>query len=461
MALPQASNLRGLDARVEVPGVLAADVATLQEGSRADRSGSSAVDELGRVGRVLRRSRGRLRSDGDGEHRVQSHRSGRDGDGADLVASGRGSRRGSVRGRGRDNLLSAVTGNGRVAGGIVALDVNLELVLDLVLDGDGVVVGLLREVEGGQRVSLLLVGGRGRGSVGALDEGLSLDLDGGAARVDLSGRDIIRGDGTLVALEVGGEVGELAILGVGDGRGLQSRPGPDPVESVLGVLGNILGELDSRLAPDIGPHGLGSLVRELGLTVGGDGLAVDLVALAIVVVAGSQELATGVTTLAISSPLAMNVEEGVVGSGVSGAIDEDSTAVQRLVGGVLRLGDVTVLLVAEGDIVAGSSGQVRELSVLGALKVLLAKIEALVGDAVGEGLVVEGGITTVPAVRKASRADKSAIGSDTVELLNPGVGAGKLRRAQQAGNDESKSVTARHCEICDVGVSGVRRKVRG
>lgn len=388
---------------VEVPRVFASDVASLEEGSGADAGLGSTLA----TGRILGGSR--LSRDGHSDHRIESHGRGSDSDNSSIAnAVGDSSRGGRSRGGSRSAALSAV------ARSSLAIDVDKELVLELLLDGVVVVVRLIREGERSQSV-------RDRSSLDTTDKLLTLDFDGRAAGVELSGGDIVGSKSALVPLEAGGEIGELAVLGGCDGRLLEGRPGPDPIQGVLRVLGEVLRQLDGRLAPDILTVGLGSLVGELTLALLRDGLVIDLVALAVIVVASGQQSTTSIAALAIGGPLSMNIEEGIRTLGLGGTVDEYSTTVERLVGGGVRDRDVAVLLVAKGDKVTRSSCEGRKAVNLLAQS-LLAHRKAITRDTVGKRSVVEGSrLAAGPSTGEAIRTNKGSVGCDLVELLDPGV----------------------------------------
>ena len=98
---------------------------------------------------------------------------------------------------------------------------------------------------------------------------------------------------------------------------------------------------------------------ELLLTLLGNSLTVDLVALAVIVVGSSQQATTTISTRAIRVPDSMNGHESVVGLRVSCTVNEDGTAILRLARNVLGKTDMAVLLIAKRNSLASSSGQSR------------------------------------------------------------------------------------------------------
>ncbi|KAI6761269.1 hypothetical protein HG531_001822 [Fusarium graminearum] len=171
----------------------------------------------------------------------------------------------------------------------------------------------------------------------------------------------------------------------------------------------------------------------LGLEFGGASSAeltiVGLVALAIVVVASGDELATLVTTSALFVPAEVNIKELLLILGLSGAVEVDGAAVLGLVGLVLRKSGVAILEVHDGNIVTRSSfkhGELRVLLKLVLVQNLLARVGRLarlgqnvLGDRVGKGRV--GGIARDEATRVTHFTNHGAISSEFGGILNPGV----------------------------------------
>ena len=161
-----------------------------------------------------------------------------------------------------------------------------------------------------------------------------------------------------------------------------------------------------------------------------DRVAVDLVALAVVVVAGSEKKAALVAAGAVGSPDIVDVEELLVGTGLRGAVDGDGAAVGGLSGAGDR--DVAVFLVAECDHVArrgaegGTAGGLVALGLLGATHGVGGEDDVRVAsigrEEVDELRVVEiGGGTEHVASWVADIGGEGSVGVDDAELLDPAV----------------------------------------
>ena len=263
----------------------------------------------------------------------------------------------------------------------------------------------------------------------------SCDLD-----VDGAGVTLILGNGghgeavrILFSTHKGASPGVEAVGGSleVDGVGVQVRPVPVPVDGVDGAGLEVGGQLEGGLAAKLNVV-RGALRSQLGSPLHADGAAVWLIALAVVVVAGGQEAATAVTTSALLVPDKVDVKEALLLLGLAGAVEEDSTAVQGLLGLILGKGGVTVLKVDDGYVVARCGLQHRKLRVLIQL-VLVEHLIPRVGTLASSRKnplrddVLEGGVSRVardPAASVALGADHGAVGGDFVRLFDPGVAVG-------------------------------------
>lgn len=145
------------------------------------------------------------------------------------------------------------------------------------------------------------------------------------------------------------------VLGV---RG-DERPVPNPHDSVSTRFGEILGKLEVGLAVQL----LKSvLVVTSGVDRNGEVVSSVLVALTVVVVVGSEKFTLSITTLAIGSPGVENVVDAVRVLVVESAVDvHDAISVRTR--SQVRLSDVTVLLVEQGNVVSGGSTEAVDLIV--------------------------------------------------------------------------------------------------
>jgi hypothetical protein len=231
--------------------------------------------------------------------------------------------------------------------------------------------------------------------------------------------------------------GVVLVFAIGvDASARISRPLPNPVDSnsLTGLVGGR--NVDVGLAPllNVGSRLAKNMVRELLLTLYGDGTRVDLVAASIIVVLSSDLGATRVTASTGSVPLE-DIDNLLSVGGFSSSVDKDSAAHLGLARLILRQSDVAVLKVLHGDVRARSSLEtgVGGIIVVGsALAGVAEKISLIDASAAGAKgwhqvddrvLVEAGGIgainiaTSVAIV--ASVVARSRV--DDLHLLDPSV----------------------------------------
>lgn len=161
-------------------------------------------------------------------------------------------------------------------------------------------------------------------------------------------------------------------------------PVPHPVEGVVGADSDVSGKLDISLAPKVTTLRVLCGLGELLLARLRDGAAVDLVALAVIVVASGQQSTTTITAGTIHVPDIVDGQQGIAVTGLLSAVNVDGSSIAGLIGLCCGQSDVTVLLVAHGKVVARSSDK---LGILGRVIAdgLLRTAEAVVGVDDGTG----------------------------------------------------------------------------
>lgn len=260
-----------------------------------------------------------------------------------------------------------------------------------------------------------------------------LDVDGASITLILGDGGHGEAVGVLLSAHKGASPGVEAVGGGSkvDVVGVQIGPVPVPVDGVDGARLEVAGQLKGGLASKLNVM-VGSLRGEFGSSLSADGTGVWLVTLAIVVVAGSQENAATVTSSARLVPNKVDIKETLALLGLAGAVEEDSTAVQGLLGLILGESSVTVLKMDNGYVVARSGFQHRKRRVLIQLVLvqhLIPRISTLASsgenplrDAVSEGRVSRS--ARDPASSVSFGSNHGAVGGDLEGTLDPGVTAG-------------------------------------
>lgn len=250
--------------------------------------------------------------------------------------------------------------------------------------------------------------------------------------------------------------GEPAILGGlhVDLVTVQIGPVPVPVDGVDVTSLEVSGELYIRLAGELFLVN-GSLRLELVRTSGADLTSVGLVALAVVIVTSSDELAALVAASTLRVPEKVNIEELLLILGLGGAVEVDSAAVLGLLGLVLGESGVAILKVHNSNVVASSGfkhGKLRVLVELELVQNLVARVSGLtrlrqnvLRDRVGKGRV--GRIARHKTTRVSHFTDHGTISSEFRSPLNPGVS--RSRRDERASREsEARGVEELHVCCC-------------
>ena len=197
-----------------------------------------------------------------------------------------------------------------------------------------------------------------------------------------------------------------------------------------------------------------SLVLEFGGTSGAELTTIGLVALTIVIVASSDELATLVTTVALLVPAKVNIEELLLVLGLSGAVEVDSAAVLGLIGLVLGESSVAILKVHNSNVVTSSGFKHGKLGILFELKLVqnlltgvsgLARLrENVLRNRVGEGGF--GRVARHETTRVSHFTNHGAISSEFGSPLDPGV---SRSWRDEGAPRESEARGAKELHVCE------------
>lgn len=240
-----------------------------------------------------------------------------------------------------------------------------------------------------------------------------------------------------VDLRCGNTDAFLADHGVGLG---QSGPVPNPVKGIVGPNGDVSRELDVGLAPQVCALGVLGNLAELILTRSRNLAGVVLVALAVIVVTRGQESSSLVTAGSIRVPDVVDRHESVVGTWLLRAVDVDGSPVPWLVLLCCWERHMTILLVAQSDVVARGGDQLGVLGICVSADGLLRAAEEIgrkhngtLSPAVGRDLPqVVRNISLESRISASYKSpliacgvDHSAVGRNAVHLLNPGVSGGR------------------------------------
>lgn len=172
--------------------------------------------------------------------------------------------------------------------------------------------------------------------------------------------DRLRGEGSCIRDGIGShadvDTARVRLPGENLAFRVDNGPLPDPVERVRARCADVAGDLDVVLAQHVGgPKGCGLL----GSSKSGDlclsrcGFVVELEASTIIEGTRGDQLASLVTSSALSIPDTMNAAIGVSVGSVLGGVDEHSSTSSCVAGRRIPLGDMTILQVAKGDLVSG------------------------------------------------------------------------------------------------------------
>lgn len=330
-----------------------------------------------------------------------------------------------------------------VAGlGAVGINVHLEVVAHLLLNGLGVNVLLVNPA--------LFSSGTVFGHDRTGESRDDLDIKGRSVRL-VAGNGIHgKPMGILLASHERTGPGKDAVLsGLGvDLVGVEVWPVPVPVDSVDGARLEVRGQLDVGLAEKFSIV-VRSVAGKLVCPAATYLTRIRLETIAVVIVSCSQQSASLIATGAVPTPTQVDVKQLFLRLGVGSTVKEQRTAVLGLVWLVLGQGGVAVLGMQHGNVVAGRSLEHGELGVgfervfvhdfLAAVVCLAMGRQKKHGNSILPSWLRPGH----PSSRVALLANHGSVGSNLANHLYPRVGKGHWGQSQYSGSFDCEL----HCEL--------------